>query len=101
MPLRGSSCLLEFRPAAGRPEGHRDAAPGCGAKEIVGGAPPQRRWRQLGPSCRGFPANTLMNYVVRYAVDLQYDAYSMPVNAVDLRSLSCRSILSVINMRAR
>jgi hypothetical protein len=42
-----------------------------------------------------------MNYIVHYAVVLRYDAYSMPVNTVDLRCLSCRSILSVIKMRAR
>jgi hypothetical protein len=106
MPLQGSSCLLEFRPAGGLPTADRKVT-GRGAG--LRGAGPRRSSaghhhsdggnRDLHDG--GFLANTLMNYDVHYAVNLHYDAYSMPVNAVDLRSLSCRSILSVIKMRAR
>jgi hypothetical protein len=91
------------RPAAGKPEGHRDAAPRCGVR----GQGDRRQgttttaMAAIRTFMAGFLANTLMNYVVHYAVDLRYDAYFMPVNAVDLRCWSCRSILSVIKMRAR
>jgi hypothetical protein len=58
------------RPAAGRPERHKDAAPGCGMR----GQGDRRRgtitmaMAAIRTFMRGFLANTLMNYVVHYVV---------------------------------